>query len=204
MFLSSDNNDITIETYRKSFDIYEEKTPNVVSGEFKEWIDFFLSFLSPDALILEIGSATGRDARYFRSLGYSVVCTDVIPLALEKLLEQGFEVEQFDFRDKPNAEWENCFDAVFANAVFVHASYEIFRNFLLNISFCLKSGGIIAFSLKNGEGEEMTKEKVGDFRYFKYYLEEELLKMFLEVPFELVRISYADDKKWIHVVARLK
>ena len=33
--------------------------------------------------------------------GYKVICTDIVPEALERLSQEGFEVSEFDFRNEP-------------------------------------------------------------------------------------------------------
>lgn len=130
--------DQTIETYRTNFDKYVARTGTEPRGEFKELLDSFASYLPDSGSIFEIGSASGRDARYLAEKGFGVLCTDVIPEALTRLSEQGFETEEYDFRSDPNAEWIGNFDGVFANASLLHAPQDIFENALKNIALMLK------------------------------------------------------------------
>lgn len=197
-----DVNDQTIKTYRENFIKYAEKTPQKVSDEFKIWMDYFLSFIPKNGNIFEIGSATGRDASYFKSQGYKVFCTDVISQELQKLSKEGFETAEFDFRDNPKPEWNNRFDGFFANAVLLHATQDIFLKALINISSILKKEGIIAFSLKAGEGEEILSIKMGSPRYFKYYTIENLKEIFNELPYKIIKIFCTNDGKWIQVIAQ--
>ncbi len=122
--------DKTIETYRQNFDKYVERTPAEPSGEFREWMDSFASNIPGGGAILEVGSASGRDARYFAAKGFKVVCTDVIPEALQKLSDEGFETAEFDFRNTPKEEWTGKFDGFFANAVLLHGKYPILHTLL--------------------------------------------------------------------------
>lgn len=197
-------NDITIKTYRDGFDKYEERTPREVNGEFKGWINSFTGYLPENGTILELGSATGRDARYFASKGYKVTCTDIIPEALEKLSQEGFETSEFDFRNEPKEEWNNHFDGFFANAVLLHAPKDVFEKAVANISKVLKKNGVAGFSLKTGEGEEVTEEKMDAPRYFNYHNEEEIRNMLADLPFEIVSISHTDDGKWLHIIIKVK
>ena len=193
--------DETIETYRNNFDKYVERTPNEPIGEFKDWIDSFAVHVSPGGSILEIGSASGRDARYLKSKGFLVTCSDVIPEALSRLSAQGFETEEYDFRDAPNMTWINKFDGFFANASLLHASQEVFEWTLGNVPRILKIGGIAAFSLKSGEGEEITFEKMDAPRYFRYHSESEIREILTSLSFEILSISHAEQGKWLHVIA---
>ena len=197
-------NDLTIKTYREGFDKYTERTPSEVSMEFKEWIDTFSNRLPENGSILELGSATGRDARYFASKGYMVTCTDIIPEALQKLSEEGFETSEFDFRNEPKEEWFNKFDGFFASAVLLHAPQDVFEKAIANISKVLKKDGVAGFSLKTGEGEGLTDEKMDAPRYFNYHNEEEVRTLLLEIPFEIVSISHTDDNKWLHIIVKSK
>ena len=190
----------TIKTYQENFDKYVARTVTEPSGEFKEWMDQFLSHIPEGGKILEIGSATGRDARYFRSLGYSVFCTDVVPQALSTLANDGFETSIYDFRDDPPKAWIGQFDGFFANAVLLHAPEQVFEKALANILEILKKDSVAAFSLKTGEGDEVSFEKMGSPRYFLYHNREELEDKLKKLPFEIVRLALVDRDKWLHTI----
>lgn len=197
-----DKNDQTIETYQRNFDKYVERTSQEVEDDLKILIDTFLQELPANAEILEIGSAFGRDARYMTSKGCKVLCTDVVPQALEKLSEEGFETALYDFRDKPRAEWKGRFDGFFANAVLHHATEEIFEQALWNVLEILKPGGMCAFSMKRGAGEEVSMEKVDAPRFFKYHSLEEMKDILSKYPFEIIMLRIAHEERWIHVICR--
>jgi len=194
--------DQTIESYRQKFDVYVELTPSVVSGVYKDWMDEFAAFLNEGATIFEIGSASGRDARYFASKGFRVVCTDVVPVALQKLAREGFEVADFDFRDKPKPEWIGAFDGIFANAVLLHAAPDVFENALKNLMPILKAGGIVGFSLKIGDGEEETSRKLGAPRVFYYYTEQKVREILSRLPLKILSVAHSEEGKWIYFTAK--
>ncbi len=197
-------NDLTIKTYQENFDVYTEGTVSEVKGEVKIWIDSFLNKLPHGAKILEIGSATGRDARYFASQGFDVTCADIIPQALTKLQVEGFKTEYFDFRNEPKKEWLDSFDGYFANGVFVHAPVEIFEKNLENISKIVHHDGIIGLSFKPGEGEDLSEDKVNAPRYFKYYTEEILKQIISKYPLEILELVYTNEGKWLRVILKNK
>ncbi len=194
--------DETIETYRNNFDRYVARTGTEPRGEFKELLDSFASFLPDLGSIFEIGSASGRDARYLAAKGFRVVCTDVIPEALNRLSGQGFITAEYDFRDDPNPEWIGGFDGIFANASLLHAPQDVFENALKNIALMLRQDGVFAFSLKAGEGEEITLEKMDAPRYFRYHSEPEIREIMTSLSFEILSLSHAEQGKWLHVIAR--
>ena len=204
MEAAEDPCDKTIETYRQNFEKYVQRTPDKSHGEFSEWLDSFVSRIPAGGAILEIGSASGRDARYFASKGFKVICTDVIPEALQKLSDEGFETSEFDFRSTPKPEWANKFNGFFANAVLLHAPPNVFENALRNIALVLKEDGIAAFSLKAGEGEEQSLEKLDAPRYFRYHTEPEIREILSKLPFDIISVSHAEQGKWLHVVMKLR
>lgn len=197
-----DKNDQTIQTYQQNFNTYIERTPHDVGGDFQKWTDAFLSKLPPEGQVLELGSAFGRDAKYMTGKGFKVLCTDIIPQALEKLAQEGFETAMFDFRDTPPHEWLNRFDGFFANAVLLHAPQDIFERAITHLLDVLKPGGFGAFSLKTGEGEEITNEKMDAPRYFKYHSAHELAVTLEKYPVEVVSLHTTDDGKWLHVIIK--
>jgi SAM-dependent methyltransferase len=195
--------DITIQTYKDNFDLYKEKTPNVVSGEFVAWIDAFIHLLPQNGNVFELGSAEGRDARYLRDRGFSVFCTDVIPRALESLVADGFTTSMYDLRAEPQQEWINSYDGVFAKAVYLHIPQDIFEKSLDQMSDVLKSGGIFCCTFKLGVGEEMETGKLGGERYFKYYTELELENIFKKhQQYEVIETAVTNDEKWIQFLLR--
>ena len=154
-----------------------------------------------DKKVLELGSAFLRDAKFLRSLGLNIVCTDIIDQSIEIAKQEGFETERYDFRDSPKAEWLNAFDGVIAKAVLLHASGEQFVNALKNIYTMLKTGGVFELTLKEGEGEEIETEKLDSPRYFKYWKKEEVEKLLTETGFAIVDFRYI-DKKWLHFIVK--
>lgn len=194
--------DETIETYRNNFDKYVARTGTEPRGEFKDLLDSFTSYLPEIGSIFEIGSASGRDARYLAAKGFTVFCTDVVPEALKRLSMQDFETAEYDFRNDPNLEWIGSFDGVFANASLLHAPQDVFENALRNVALILKQSGVFAFSLKTGDGEEITLEKMDAPRYFRYHSEPEIREILPRLSFEILALSHAEQGKWLHVVAR--
>ena len=193
--------DVTIETYRNNFDKYVARTSSETAGEFKEWLDSFAAYLPPGASILEIGSASGRDARYLAAMGFNLLCTDVVPEALRRLSREGFKVEDYDFRDDLNPDWIGRFHGVIANASLLHAPQDVFENALKNVFLMLRQGGVFAFSLKAGDGEEISLEKMDAPRYFRYHSAPEVRGILASLSFEVLVLSTAEQGKWLQIIA---
>jgi SAM-dependent methyltransferase len=125
-----------------------------------------------------------------------------MPEALDELSRDGFTTSEYDFRDEPKEEWIHRFDGYFANAVLLHASPDVFIQALATIPKILKRGGFAAFSVKAGDGEEESMEKMDAPRYFNYHTEPELRELLSNLPVEIVSITHPDNGKWLHLVIK--
>jgi hypothetical protein len=98
----------------------------------------------------------------------------------------------------------NGFDGVFANATLLHAPPDVFENALRNIALLLKSNGVAALSLKTGEGDEISFEKMDAPRYFRYYTELKIREIFSGLLFEVIDVSHAENGKWLHIIVKVQ
>lgn len=89
-----------------------------------------------------------------------------------------------------------------AIAVFLHAPKYTLPQVLEHALQCLQPGGILAFSVKEGVGEEYSSHKVGGPRFFQYQTEEELRALLGTLPLEVVSINSVKDHTWLQVLAR--
>lgn len=190
-------NTVTIQSYESSIQEYTSGTSAVVSGNFKVWIDTLLQNVNRGAEIIEIGSAFGRDAAYIESQGFKVERTDATEGFVHLLHQAGhlahlFNVVIDDFTKK--------YDLIFANAVFLHFTPQELQSVLLKAYDALKDNGILAFSVKKGEGEEWTTAKLGQPRYFCYWDMDKMKSLLSSVGFDEVTIL--EDDKWLQIIAK--
>jgi len=94
------------------------------------------------------------------------------------------------------------YDLIFANAVFLHFTPEELRKVLKKTYANLIENGILAFSVKHGDGEEWTNEKVGNPRYFCYWKADIIQLLLASTGYELV--SVLEDQKFMMITARRK
>ncbi len=194
------NQDITIETYEKMVESYVEGTVPFIDGQYKEHLDTSLSSIEKDAEILEVGSANGRDADYIENLGYHVTRTDIVNGFIEYQKSRGKDVSKFDVI---TGSMDHKYDMVLASAVFLHFNQEQFDQAIDNVIRHLKDGGYFSMTMKHGEGEEFSDEKVGHPRYFRYVKPAQLKCALESKGFTVHEISVTEDGKRIHCLSSI-
>jgi len=196
------DNQKTVESYEAHVAEYINGTPQTVDGTVKEWIDAAVSELPLDARILEIGSAFGRDATYLQNMGFKIQCTDVTKGFVKLLKEQGFDAREL------NALTDDLggpYDLIFAQAVLLHFTPEETKSVIAKAYNALDEGGRFAFTVKQGEGEKWTDEKLNAPRYFCYWTAETLRPVIEAAGFSDIKIE--GDKAtgsaiWVQVIAK--
>ncbi len=192
------SNELTLRSYELGIQEYITGTVANVSGNFKDWMDHTLTFLPSDARIIEIGSGFGRDAKYIESCGFNVERTDATASFVAFLQEQGYPAHQFNILTDA---FSMQYDLVFANAVFLHFTPQELEKAFKKIHAALNNNGILAFSVKKGEGEEWTTAKLERPRYFCYWTSETLSQKLESTGFQIISIS--EDEKFIRIIANL-
>jgi SAM-dependent methyltransferase len=193
-----DNQEITIKTYEDNLDRYKSETPSVVEGDFKKLFDLVIGMLPRGTNMLEIGSGLGRDANYFEENGLVVKRTDVASSFIKYQTEQGKEISKLNvLEDEITRFW----DVVFANAVFLHFTPEQFDLILRKIFISLNDGGILVFTIKQGEGEEYSTHKMNSPRYFHYWTEESLWKIVIGAGFSIMKLYPAFNDTRLFCIA---
>lgn len=195
-------NSETLRSYEARVQEYIDGTSQTVAGAAKDWIDAALAGLSPEAKIVELGSAFGRDAAYIISQGFEVECTDAVAGFVLQLQAKGFNARRYNaLTDDLGDEY----DLIFANAVLLHFNEAEFALVLKKLLHSLKKGGRLAFSLKRGRGEEWLAAKIDAPRFFRYWKQDELEPLLGGVGFVRWTIEEAltgrAHAEWLFVVA---
>jgi SAM-dependent methyltransferase len=185
-----DLNNQTVKGYDKTVAKYIDTSPQKVNGQLKAWINKNLKQIDKTAKILEIGSGSGKDAAYFESLGYRMELSDASQGFVDYLIKNGKSARLFN---AITDELDGDYDMVFADAVFLHFNPEQLEKVLRKIFKALKPKGLIVFSLKAGNGEEVTDRKLGVNRYFCYWQADDIKKLLLKNGFTNIEIQTIDD-----------
>lgn len=179
------DNDKTLQSYNEHFQDYVKANRQSVKGAVKEWIDGVLAQVPKGGRVLEIGSGYGLDASYIQSQGYEVVPTDAAEAFVKLMHEKGLDARRLNALTD---DFDQGFDVVFAQAVFLHFKAEELKKVLCKCFDCLKPGGVLAFSVKEGEGEGWPKDYLGVPRYFRFWKESDLRTVIEDAGFSDTRM----------------
>ena len=130
-------------------------------------------------------------------MGYTPNLTDASAAFVEYLRENGLLANVLDIINQAPPK---KYDVIVACAVFLHFTDEDFQKAVINVRDALKDGGKFAFSVKQGEGEEWTEEKMDAPRYFNYYSPERLKEKLGKAGMKIIDIQL-DGQKWMQVVS---
>lgn len=173
----------TIASYNSTAKEYAEKTAGLYPGKAAEK---FISYLSEDGLILDLGCGPGRDAKEFARRGYDVIGIDpsveMINIARKKSPEARFEIA--NARNLPYS--KETFDGIWACASLIHLEKKDLPRALTNAYDVLKKNGIFYLDFKQGEGEKLVKDSRygGVEKFVSYYQKSDIEKILEDSGFE--------------------
>jgi ubiquinone/menaquinone biosynthesis C-methylase UbiE len=192
--------------YDKTADIYHDhrKAMEHVQQQYREE---FVKYLSERGKILDLACGTGRDAKLFSELGFSVVGIDISTKMIEKakLFAPKAQFHIMDLQQLPF--YANNFDGIFFNAGILHIEREHLYALLKKLHDILVIGGPLFLSYKEGTGEGVELDPSFNVeKYFVYYTAQEMESALKNVGFEIL----LSDKKqsstmphpWISILAR--
>ena len=189
------DNGLTLAAYEQRAEAYREQTQHVASAD--DPLVRRLATESPDGVILEVGSGTGRDADALEALGRRVRRTDATRAFVEMQRAAGREAEVLDaLRDPLVGAGHGPYAAVLANAVFLHFTQEQLHLVLTKVRDSLVPGGLLGFTVKVGEGSEWTDWKLGMPRFFAYWRAEPLRTAVEGAGFRVLDLTQEAGTTW--------
>ncbi|MBW3086954.1 2-methoxy-6-polyprenyl-1,4-benzoquinol methylase, mitochondrial [Austwickia sp. TVS 96-490-7B] len=200
--VNADENTTTLAAYDIAAAAYLEHTPSEPSA-LAEWLAGMVGeVIAPGARVLEIGSAGGKDAAFLRDSGLMVQPTDAASSFVTHLRAHGFpDAVRYDVRRDapPPGDW----DIVFANAVLPHLRRRDVIPALRRLHDELGDETVLMCSVKIGDGEGWSTEKLGTLRWYTYWRPEEFFRAVRAAGWVVqesrLRAGRYDD--WISVVA---
>ena len=156
----------TVAAYAADAAAYRDATSEL-NPDVRAELDRFAAEVGRDATVLEIGSAGGRDARVLEEHGLAVRRTDVTSTFVELIRSQGYAA---DLLDPLTDDLGGPYDGVWANACLLHVSRADLPVVLRRLAGATRVGGVLAASVKEGDGEEWSAHgHVSAPRRFTYW-----------------------------------
>lgn len=177
--------DITRQSYDSTAVEYNE---NTVRLHPKQRAASFLSYLAPNAAILDVGCGPGRDAKYLAKCGFQVTGFDLSPhmieLARREVPDANFlvmDIEKMAFQ-------EGQFDAIWSSASLLHIPKNKLPHVLQRLHHFLRTDGVLYLSVKKGMGEilEADQRYDGVEKFWSYFQEEELIEYLKDAGFVIL------------------
>jgi 2-polyprenyl-3-methyl-5-hydroxy-6-metoxy-1,4-benzoquinol methylase len=196
----SDANAETLRTYEQAAALYRERT---VRGDAEpdDLVGLVAEHAAPGSDVLEIGSGPGVDADRLEALGFAVRRTDAARAFVDLQRADGHDIDVLDVRTD---DLGGPYDVVLAHAVLLHIDRAELPAVLARLRTAVRPGGLLALTLKEGDGEEWSSHKVELPRHFTYWRLEPLRDALVRAgwqPVVLERTS-ATYGPWLRSVSR--
>lgn len=151
--------------------------------------------------VLELGSGPGLDAVYLEGRGLRVSRTDAVVAFIDLLKAAGYEARLLDARID---ELGGPYDGIFANAMLLHLSRAEFNDLLRRARRAVLDTGILAFTVKEGDGAAWSEAKLDLPRHFTYWREPALRSVLARTGWavEVIEQVAGRTEPWLYVLAR--
>ena len=188
------DNEVTLSAYEQAAEKFRDSIPVEPNNQL---IDLLAELVQPGARVLEIGSGTGRDALELERRGFVVRRTDATQAFIDMMRAQGYAV------DRLNALTDDLggpYNAVFADAVFLHFDRPDLAQVLRKAA---RSAPVLAFSTREGKGEEWSDRNLDLPRHFVLWQEDALREVLTSSGWEVQALERGEGKlgMWFNVLA---
>ncbi|WP_082575295.1 MULTISPECIES: methyltransferase domain-containing protein [unclassified Nocardioides] len=199
----------TVEAYDAHAAAYRANAP-VVDDLLREQALAFAEAVGPRGRVLEVGSGPGRDAALLESAGLDVRRTDITPAFVDLLRADGHPADVLDpltdDLDDP-ARPGTPYDGVWASACLLHVDRADLPVLLSRLAAATRDGGVLAVSLKEGDGDGWsTHGSVAAPRRFVYWREAELREVLEAAGWAVGQVHHTTSARngepWLDAVAR--
>ncbi|MDZ7929851.1 MAG: methyltransferase domain-containing protein [Rhodococcus sp. (in: high G+C Gram-positive bacteria)] len=190
----------TLASYESAAELYVQRTRRDSTQAWQPFIDEFVAHVDA-GLVLELGSGPGWHAVELERRGLRVERSDGAAAFVDMMERDGYSARTLDIITD---DFGGIYDGIFANAVLLHLNSLQFDAVVAKAAAALRPGGMLAFTLEEGDGEEWTDEKLDLPRYFRYWREPDVRPRLDSTVWESVSISSeiaVGGQGWLMVLA---
>ncbi len=193
----------TIDTYNKMAKEYDDETVGFWERFPRTFLNKFIELSGKK--IIDVGSGPGRDGLLLQQAGKDVICVDASEAMVRLSSERGLSSVLAGFDNLPFE--SESFDGVWSYTALLHTPKKSINIPLKEISRVLKSSGIFALGLIEGDTEEYKESSGVDMpRWFSFYQKDEVIDLCKEHGFELVyyKTFKPRSKNYLNFIFRKK
>ena len=192
---------VTLAAYEQGVDAYVGASNATLHPAYESFLRDVVSLLPTGSRMLELGSGPGDDALFFETQGLCVQRTDGTRAFVERLRSHGYPAELLDVTTD---DFGGPFDVVFANAVLLHLTVDDFDTVLAKARQAVHPGGLMVFTVKEGDGAEWTTAKLDKHRYFTYWREPAMRAHLLAAGWTVVSLEQVQGRlePWLCLICR--
>lgn len=192
---------VTLASYEQGVETYLHGSRPAPVAAYQEFLSSVVALLPPNPEMLELGSGPGHDALFFEANGVRVQRTDGVKAFVERLRSSGHQAELLDLTTD---EFGGPYDIVFANAVLLHLTPLQLDDALAKATRAVGPTGFLAFTLKEGDGEAWTTEKIDLPRYFTYWREPAIRTRLTAIGWKPLSVQHVQGRiePWLYLVCQ--
>lgn len=186
--------DPTLQAYEAAAELYRERSAPA-GPDLLDLLDRLVALAGQGAHVLEIGSGPGKDAAVLEERGLRVSRTDATHAFVAMMRADGFDARVLDVRTD---DLGGPYDAVLADAVLLHLSRE---EFAVALRKARAAAGLLAFTVKEGDGDAWTTAKLDLPRHFTYWREGPLRDVLASTGWRPLSIEHVQGREpWLYVL----
>jgi SAM-dependent methyltransferase len=158
--------------------------------------------------ILEVGSGTGRDSKFFQDQGLETVCIDLSPAMVALCKQKGLNAYVMDMLDINFP--ENSFDAIYCLNSLLHLKKTEFPEVLNHLDMLLKPQGLVYIGLYGGNDFEGIYEddSYSPKRFFSFFTDQHLKvavsRVFDIIHFEKIIVEHGNSLHFQSIILKKK
>lgn len=186
----------TLQTYEATAQHYRDIAAPAPLPELVALLDAACALLPPGATALELGTGPGRDTPLLEQRGVTVRRTDGAQSFVDMLRTDGHTAELLDIRTD---DLGGPHDLVVAIAVLLHLDRDELADLLRRL---VPVAPVLAFTVKEGDGEAVTTDRLGLPRRFTYWREAPLTHLLQQTGWDVRQVLRATAREpWLLVLA---
>ncbi len=194
-----DASDVTLASYEAAADKWLASSSKP-GGDMLTFLDQVAELIGAGT-VLELGSGPGWDAAHLETRGLRVVRTDGTQAFVERLRRAGHAARVLDVRTD---DFGGPYDGMLACAVLLHVTRAEFIDVLRRGRLALRDDGVLAFTLKEGDGESWSRAKIDLPRRFTYWREDAVRVALSSTGWRCHSLAHVTGplESWLFVIAR--